>query len=243
MSVKQKVTKDEKLEQDVICVHTKDHNACVMVFFVRRGRLIGREIFTFELLEDTKSEIITQFIPQFYSHSHIPKEIILSDEIEQEELYTSWLSNKAGHRVKLIYPQKGYKHELINMLYKNVIDYMEKYFEKSMMKKRQKKTLLEELADLIKFSGELFRIEAYDISNISGTNSVAGMVVYEAGEKKKSDYRKFNIKSVQGADDYASMAEVIRRRFLRLLSPENETEDLEESAKSGGGENLNSSVV
>lgn len=226
LSIKQKITTDESVEQDVICVYTKNSNACIMVFFIRRGMLIGREIFTFEMVEDTTEELISQFLPQFYSQSHIPKEIIFSHEPENEELYLSWLSHRANHKVKFIHPKKGHKHELVNMLYKNVIDYMEKYFEKSIGKKHSRRKLLEELALMIGHGGEIFRIEAYDISNISGVNNVAAMAVYEDGQKKSSDYRKFSIKSVEGADDYASMVEVIHRRFERFLSDDKNRFDI-----------------
>lgn len=222
LSIKQKISSDERVERDVISISSNLNRACIMVFFIRRGLMIGRESFIFEDVQDTQSEIINQFIPQFYGgNNNIPREIVLDKDIDDIDLYREWLSSKANRSVKIIVPQKGERKKLLDMLRLNTSDYLEKYFEKALIDKKTKKNRLIGISKLLGVDNVFERIEAYDISNILGTNSVGSMVVFENGEKKPSDYRRFKIKTVIGADDYSSMREIISRRFKRYLNQKN----------------------
>lgn len=207
-------------------------NECVIqIFFIRGGKITGREHFMLEdCAEETDIRIMTDFIQQFYSGTpFIPKEIILQCDIEDFELISGWLSSEKGHRVNILVPQKGERKRLVDMARNNAQITLDKFGR--MIKNENKRTIgaLEEIKNALGISFDLNRIESYDISNTQGYESVASMVVFEKGLPKRSDYRKFKIKSVIGADDYASMDEVITRRFTRYIN-----ENIDTSAKKTG---------
>lgn len=216
---KQKMVNTNMIDQDIIAMAKGLEEVCVQIFFVRSGKIIGREHF---LLEDNfnedRKEIVGSFIKQFYSGSaYIPREILIEDNIEDLELIEEWLGNRKGSKVSILIPQRGEKAELVKMVRKNARDMLNKYGDKFLKKHRENIKALEEIQHLIGLDELPNRIEAYDISNISGVQSVGSMVVFEKGEAKKSDYRRFRIRSVTSPDDYASMEEVLNRRFMRGL--------------------------
>lgn len=207
-------------DRDVIAFARAGHEAMIQVFFIRSGKITGREHFLLNNVENlTRSELITDFVKQFYSGTpFIPKEIIVQEKIEDETTITDWLSAIKGQKVSIINPQKnGEKLKLVEMAHKNALISLERFGEQ--IKREQIRTVgaLEEIAKTLNINRFLERIEAYDISNTQGVENVGSMVVFENGRPKRSDYRKFKIKSVFGANDYASMQEVIQRRFLRYI--------------------------
>lgn len=212
----QKASMGQGEDRDIIAVAAEGSEAIAQIFFVRDGKLIGREHYHLHVdpLEAT-GEMILDFIKQFYSGTpFIPKEIMLSDEIEDVQLTQDWLSMKSGRRVHIVVPKKGAKEKLVALAEKNARLVLEQDVER--LKREEAST-----AGAIRRLGELLgidmpkRIEAYDISNINGFQNVGSMVVYENGAPKRADYRKFRIKSVDGPDDYSSMEEMLTRRFKR----------------------------
>ena len=228
---KQKITAASDVEdRDIIASFSEGDDAVVQVFFVRNGRLVGRDHhYMTGVLEQTTAEIQNSFIKQFYSGTpFIPKEIMVEDELEDRELIEEWLGDKRGAKVNIIVPKRGMKERLVKLAKKNAELILSTDREK--LKKENDRTIgaASELAALIGIDSAK-RIESYDISNISGFESVGSMVVFENGRPKKSDYRKFRIKSVTGPNDYASMEEVLTRRFERLVSSVTEKEALQEN--------------
>ncbi|MBQ7265700.1 MAG: excinuclease ABC subunit UvrC [Firmicutes bacterium] len=239
-------------ERDVIAYARDEENAVFQVFFIRSGIITGREHFFLNDCEGTDNkELITKFTEQFYSGTpYIPKEILIQSEIENTQLISDWLSEVKGKKVSILVPLKGEKKNLVRMATGNAMLTLEKFG--SSLKKEYAKTkgALKELQEALGIDFPLNRIESYDISNTRGFESVASMVVYEEGKPKKSDYRKFRIRSVQGPDDYASMYEVITRRFKRYLNAENADENARKSFEKmpdmiflDGGEGQISSVT
>jgi len=220
MLEKQKIVSTTAMvDQDIIGVATGIDEACVQIFFVRGGKITGREHF---ILTDTeyqsRSDIISSFIKQFYiGTSYVPKEILVEEEFEDIDAVASWLSEKRGSKVNVKIPKRGEKNLLIEMVRKNAIDMLDKYGEKMKRKIEGNEKALNELKEALNLSNMPRRIEAFDISNIQGVESVGSMVVFENGQPKKSDYRRFKIKTVVGPDDYGSMEEIIFRRFNRGL--------------------------
>lgn len=211
---KQKITDTVGEERDILAMAAENEDAVVQIFFVRGGRLIGRDHFYLKLMGDeTKGEILSSFIKQFYAGTpYIPAELMLQEEVPDAGLLEEWLTQKRGRRVHLKVPKKGNKEKLVELAMKNAELVLTK--DKERLKREEGRTIgaVKELEKLLGLSG-IVRMEAYDISNISGYASVGSMVVYEKGQPKRNDYRKFRIKSVQGPDDYASMEEVLTRRF------------------------------
>lgn len=220
---KQKITDTAGNDRDILAVATDKEDAVVQVFFIRGGRLIGRDHFYLKLNGDeTKGEIISSFIKQFYAGTpYIPSELMTQTEIEDGEILEQWLSQKRGHRVHIRVPKKGTKEKLVELAEKNASLVLSK--DRERLKREEGRTIgaVKEIARLLGLE-DLNRMEAYDISNISGFASVGSMVVYEKGKPKRNDYRKFRIKSVQGPDDYASMKEVLTRRFRHGLEEREE---------------------
>ena len=220
---KQKITASDGEDKDVIAVSTDRKEAVVQVFFVRDGRLIGREHFYLQVApHDNRSTIINSFLKQFYSGTpFIPKEIMLQEEIEDREVLEQWLSTKRNGKVHICVPQRGTKEKLVELAEKNARMVLIQDSEK--IKREESRTIgaLKEIGNWLGLE-HLMRVEAFDISNISGFESVGSMVVYEKGKPKQSDYRKFKIKTVKGPDDYASMEEVLRRRFTHGMAEQQE---------------------
>ena len=215
ISQKQKITDSEGEDRDVLALAVQEKDAVVQVFFVRGGRLIGREHFYMRTAtESTKGEILQSFVKQFYAGTpFVPREIMLQEEIEDNEIIEKWLSNKRGGKVYLKVPKKGTKEKLVELAAKNASLVLQQ--DKDRIKREEGRTIgaVKEIATLLGLE-KVNRMEAFDISNISGFENVGSMVVYEKGKPKKSDYRKFKIKTVSGPDDYACMKEVLSRRFL-----------------------------
>lgn len=223
LAQKQKATDTDTADRDVIAFATAADEAVVQVFFIRQGKMLGREHFYLTGVEqEDRSTIMTNFIKQYYSGTpYIPKELLLSEEVEEKELIEEWLTKKRGLRVHIKVPKKGVKEKFVELAQKNASMVLQQDSEK--IKREEAKTIgaIKEIADLLSLSS-LERIEAFDISNINGFESVGSMVVYEKGKPKKADYRKFRIKWVKGADDYASMYEVLTRRFTHAIKEEQE---------------------
>jgi len=214
-------------DRDVIAFARADSEALVQVFFIRGGKMTGREHFLINNADGiSRSELITDFVKRFYGGtSFIPKELVLQEKLYDEEEILKWLSFIKGQKVIAVYPQKGEKLRLVELAAKNAIITLEQFGEEMQREKRRTFGALEEIKNALGIDFDLDRIESYDISNTQGVDSVGSMVVFEYGKPKRSDYRKFKIKTVFGADDYASMSEVILRRFLRYLKENDENDD------------------
>ena len=211
---KQKISTYEMEDRDIIAFARAGDEAVVQVFFVRSGKLIGREHFHLSGVEhDTRSEVMTSFVKQFYAGTpFIPRELFLQEPIIDEEVILQWLSAKRGQKVYIRVPKKGQKERMVELAAKNASLVLQQDSEK--IKREEKKTTgaMNEIAQLLELPG-IERIESFDISNTNGFENVGSMVVFEQGKPKRNDYRKFKIKWVQGADDYASMYEVLTRRL------------------------------
>ena len=271
MTQVQRVTASDDMNRDVIGIAMKDFKAIVQVFFIRSGKMVGREHYLLDAESDDRSEVIEEFVTQFYGGAAvIPKEILLSEEITEKDLTENWLSERAGSKVRITTPIKGKKEKLVELAVENANNILIKDAEKLQREAERTTGAVEELKELLGISSAFsdnmlidsdnlltqsqendsradvgkisvvngknrsdlnvkvesiaapydtsFRIESYDISNTSGFESVGSMVVYENGKPKKSDYRRFKIKTVEGPDDYASMKEVLTRRFAHAVN-------------------------
>ena len=220
ISEKQKIVNTSKTNDvDVIALAQEEDIAYIEVFFIRSGRVIGREHYRIENVKDAESgETITDFIKQFYDGcDFIPDEIITEYEINDTELISDWLKKVKGKTVRIVSPKRGDKLKLVSMVKINAQKALSNY-KLNRLKEKEKSGVLNDLKDILSLSKVPNRIEAYDISNISGSDNVAAMAVFEYGKPAKRKYRNFKIKTVEGADDYASMREVIYRRFKRALT-------------------------
>ncbi|MDK2967826.1 excinuclease ABC subunit UvrC [Lacrimispora sp.] len=223
---KQKITDSGMEDRDIIAMAKDEKDAVVQVFFVREGKLIGREHFHVNVATaEDNGQILTSFVKQFYSGTpFVPREIWMQTQLEEDGVIGEWLSAKRGQKVKLTVPKKGQKERLMELAEKNAALVLSQ--DKEKIKREELRTVgaMNEVGSLLGLS-EVKRIEAFDISNISGFESVGSMIVYENGRPKRNDYRKFKIKWVKGANDYASMNEVLTRRFSHGLQ---EAESLRE---------------
>lgn len=215
---RQKITDHSGEDRDVIALARDQEDAVVQIFFIRGGRLIGRDHFFLRNAADaTESELLASFMKQFYAGTpYIPAELMIQEEIEEQELLEQWLTEKREHRVRIKVPRKGEKEKLVELARKNAEMVLSS--DKERLKREEGRTIgaVKEIEKLLGLKN-IVRIEAFDISNISGFSSVGSMIVYEKGKPKRTDYRKFKIKSVHGSDDYASMEEVLTRRFSHGL--------------------------
>lgn len=223
---KQKITNSDGEDKDIIAMESDDTDAVVQVFFVRDGRLIGRDHFYLRVApQDTKGAILGSFVKQFYAGTpFIPRELMLQEEIEEPEVIEDWLTQKRGQKVRIRVPKRGTKEKLVELAARNAQIILSQ--DRDKIKREEGRTIgaMKEIAEILGLEN-VVRVEAFDISNISGFESVGSMVVYEKGKPKRSDYRKFKIKWVKGPDDYASMDEVLTRRFSRGL--EENTKELD----------------
>lgn len=215
----QKIVSTDMTDQDIIAMARGIDTVCIQVFFVREGKLVEREPF---ILSNTKGaerkEILTAFVKQFYNNTNfIPKEIIIEEEIDDKTTIQEWLYGKKGSKVYISIPKRGEKKKLAEMVAENARIYLEQIENKDEREKLKNMQALEELQKYLGLKDIPHRIEAFDISNTQGTESVASMVVFEEGRPKKEDYRKFKIKTVEGPNDFESMREVIFRRFKRAI--------------------------
>ncbi len=224
---KQKITDTAGEDRDILAAAVEEEDAVVQVFFIRGGRLIGRDHFYLKIAKgDTKRDILTSFIKQFYAGTpYIPSELMLPEEIEDIGVIEEWLGKRRGHRVHIKVPKRGTKEKLVELAAKNASLVLKT--DKERLKREEGRTIgaVKELENLLDLKN-IVRMEAYDISNTSGFASVGSMIVYERGKPKRNDYRKFKIKGVQGADDYASMEEVLTRRFEHGLREQEEGKEI-----------------
>lgn len=225
---KQKITQFDGEDKDIIALAHDERDAVVQVFFIRGGKLIGREHFYVQIAnEDTVSEILTTFMKQFYAGTpFIPREIMLQTGVNDEAVISEWLTKKRGQKVVLRVPQKGLKEKLVELAEKNAKLVLSQ--DKERLKREEGRTIgaLKEIAGWLDME-KLNRVEAFDISNINGFETVGSMIVYEKGKPRRSDYRKFKLRTVSGPDDYKSMHEVLTRRFLHGLKEREELEEKE----------------
>ncbi len=226
---KQKITDANDEDRDVIGIAKDGEDAVAQVFFIRGGKLIGREHFYMSIAsEDTNAQILTAFVKQYYAGTpFIPKRIMLPCPVEEKDVMEEWLSGRRGQRAYIKIPQKGMKEKLVELACKNARLVLSQ--DKEKLKREEGRTIgaMKEIGALLGLSG-IVRVEAFDISNISGYQSVGSMVVYEKGKPCRSDYRKFRLKTVLGPDDYASMREVLSRRLTHYLEGQEEKEELKE---------------
>lgn len=228
ISETQKMSDNVGEDKDIIALALDGNEAVVQVFFLRNGKLIGREHFYMTQLEEAlPGKILSSFVKQFYAGTpFIPREIMLQEEIEDMELVEKWLSSKRGARAYLRVPLKGSKEKLVELAAKNAALVLSQ--DRERIRREEGRTIgaVKEIEDILGLEG-LSRMEAFDISNISGFANVGSMVVYEKGKPKRSDYRKFKMKTVAGPDDYACMREVLTRRFMHGLEERQELRDSE----------------
>ena len=231
---KQKITNSDGEDKDVLALAKDEHDAVVQVFFVRDGRLIGRDHFYLNHVEgESRSAILGSFIKQFYAGTpFIPRELMLQCEVEDAEVMEEWLSGRRGQKVHLRVPKKGTKEKLVELAAKNAEMVLSQ--DRERIRREEGRTIgaMKELAGWLGLQNAT-RMEAFDISNTNGFESVGSMVVFEKGRPKRSDYRKFKIRTVQGPDDYASMREVLMRRFTHGMEEEKELEKKNISAEFG----------
>ena len=225
---RQKITDSTGENKDIIAMAQDSQDAVVQVFFVREGKLIGRDHFYLRVSEtDREQDILLSFVKQFYSGTpFIPKELLLQHEIEDVKVLEEWLTKKRGQRVHIRVPKKGTKEKLVELAARNAHMVLDQ--DRERIKREEGRTVgaVREIARLLGME-EIRRMEAFDISNISGFESVGSMVVFEKGKAKRSDYRKFKIRTVQGPDDYSSMREVLTRRFERGIREQAENQILQ----------------
>ena len=212
---KQKITNADGEDKDIIALANDDTDAVVQVFFIRGGKLIGRDHFHVRVgTEQSEDNILNNFVKQFYSGTpFIPREIMLQKKIEDMDILEQWLTEKRGRKVIIKVPQKGMKEKLVELAKKNALLVLSQ--DKERIKREEGRTIgaVKEIEKLLGLSN-LNRMEAFDISNINGFETVGSMIVYEKGKPKRSDYRKFKLKTITGPDDYGSMHEVLTRRFV-----------------------------
>lgn len=215
---RQKVVSSDYVDSDVIALAREDGDACVQVFFVRSGKLIGRDYFLLEGAEETSDQgVLSEFIKQFYDKaSVIPAQVLLPYDVEEAQIIRQWLSQKSGNDlVEIIVPHDGLQQDLVQMAAENAVDTLQALRAQWQADSHRQEQALAEVQSALELVNPLNRIECYDISNTQGTAAVGSMVVFAQGVPKKKFYRRFNIRSVEGPDDFASMEEVLTRRFNR----------------------------
>ena len=230
---RQKITDQHGEDKDVIAVAQENDDVVAQVFFIRGGKMIGRDHFFLHTAGEEKAAVLSSFIKQFYAGTAmIPKEIMIESEIEDRVIIETWLSNRRGTKVQIRVPKKGTKEKLVELAKNNARLVLEK--DKERLKREEGRTIgaVKEISKLLNLSSTQ-RMEAYDISNISGFLSVGSMVVYENGKPKRSDYRKFRIKTVEGSNDYASMEEVLTRRFEHGMEEKQQQEEKNQEEQYG----------
>jgi excinuclease ABC subunit C len=218
---RQKVVSQDQIDSDVIAMAREDGEACVQIFFIRSGKLMGREYFILEGTEEAEdSEVISQFLKQFYAEStSVPEQLLLPNEVEEAKIIGQWLrGRRQGQKVELKVPRRGANQQLVQMAAENATETLRALRTQWQADTNRQTEALTELQQALNLPKPPNRIECYDISNTQGTAAVGSMVVFEQGVPSKKNYRRFNIKSVEGPDDFASMQEVLTRRFKRWLA-------------------------
>lgn len=219
---KQTATLSSMLDQDIIAFAKNPEDTLIQIYFVRQGKLVGREHFYLQGTEDeTIEDVFRDFVVQFYANAtFIPKEVVIERVPSEQEVLESYLAEKRGSKVHLIIPQKGNKHGLMELARKNAEVTLSQFGDQIKKEQERTKGAVKEIQMAMGLDKVPYRMEAYDISNTQGIQSVGGMVVFEGGKPKKSDYRKFKIKSIFGPNDYGSLEEVLDRRFNRMKTEE-----------------------
>ncbi|MFC2025656.1 excinuclease ABC subunit UvrC [Chloroflexota bacterium] len=215
---RQKVVSSKYLDSDVLAMARSDGEACVQIFFIRSGKLIGRDYFMLEGAQDSSdADVMSEFIKQFYDQSpNIPSQVLLPHEVEEAQVIQQWLKKKRDNKkVEILVPRRGQKRELVNMATENAVETLRAIQARWQADRHRQEQALLEIQKSLGLEDPLIRIECYDISNTQGTAAVGSMVVFEQGVPNKKLYRHFNIRSVSGPDDFASMEEVLNRRFNR----------------------------
>ena len=222
---RQKIISTEETDEDIIGLVRQGPDACVQLFFVRKGRLLGRESFYFDrLVGESDGEVLSAFVRQFYARSVTPApEIVLSSEIAEAPLVLEWLRQRRGGRVELLAPQRGRRRELVAMAEENAALALQAHL---LSRTNRHQAVREELGRALGLAEPPDRIECFDISNIQGSDTVASMVVWQGGDMKKDDYKRYKIRTVTGPDDFASMQEVLTRRYAKALEGEGPLPDL-----------------
>ncbi len=240
LAQKQKITSGEGLDRDVIAYAADGNDAVVQVFFIREGKLLGREHFFINIALDEGGDILTSFIKQYYSGTpFIPKEILVSQELREADIIAEYLSGRRGSKVSILNPKKGQKEKMIELAQKNAKMVLD--IDRDKVKREEARTTgaVRDIFELLNIENHnQYRIEAYDISNTAGFQSVGSMIVYENGKPKRNDYRKFKIQTVEGPNDYGSMYEVLTRRFTHGLSEKKQQQDNFSENTKEGKENL-----
>jgi len=219
---RQKVVLPTGGDQDVVALARSDGDACVQVFFIRQGKLIGREYFLLEGTEEQgEREVVTSFVKQFYDKAaYVPSEILLPYEVEEAAIIERWLRDKRGTKAALKVPRRGTKRELVEMAAENAIETLAHLRSQWLMEEGKSVEALSQLQEALGLPQPPTRIEGYDVSTIQGAQTTGSMVVFVKGAPRKSDYRRFRIRSVKGVDDYAALQEVLERRFKRVAIEE-----------------------
>ncbi|MEJ2210389.1 MAG: excinuclease ABC subunit UvrC [Anaerolineae bacterium] len=218
----QKIVSPAMADQDVIAFARADGDACVQVFFIRHGRLIGREYFVLDgTAEESEAEVVASFVKQFYDEAaYVPPEILLPHEIDEAIVIQDWLRRRRGEKVVLKVPRRGHKRDLVEMATENAAETLSHLRAQWLLDEGRQTTALSELQKHLDLETAPNRIECYDISTMQGRATTGSMVVFVKGVPRKSDYRRFKIRTVEGTDDYGSMREMLRRRFRRVVEPE-----------------------
>jgi excinuclease ABC subunit C len=219
---RQKIVSAAMADQDAIAFARSDGDACVQVFFIRHGRLIGREYFVLDgAADESDADVLTSFVKQFYDEAaYIPPEILLPNDIDEALVIQEWLRSRRGTKVVIKVPRRGHKRDLVQMAAENATETLSHLRAQWMRDENKQTTALAELQESLSLPGPPNRIECYDISTTQGTATTGAMVVFVKGIPHKSDYRRFRIRTVEGTDDYASMREMLRRRFRRVTDSE-----------------------
>jgi excinuclease ABC subunit C len=217
---RQKIVSKTPADEDIVAFAQEEAVACVQVFFIRGGKLIGREHFILEnILEEDAREIMASFVSLFYTRAAtIPPRIYLQHEVKQPGVLQAWLGERRGSKVALVVPHRGPKRRLVEMAEQNAVEVLREMRLRWMSDERKMASAVQDLGEQLGLDTPPMRIECYDISNIQGTSSVGSMVVFEKGQPRSGHYRRFRIKTVQGADDFASLREVLQRRFKRAAA-------------------------
>jgi excinuclease ABC subunit C len=218
---RQKIVSAAMADQDVIAFARADGDACVQVFFIRHGRLIGREYFVLDgTAEEADPEVVASFVKQFYDDAaYVPPEILLPQEIDEALVIQEWLRSRRGNKVVLKVPRRGHKRELVEMAAENAAETLSHLRAQWLVDEGKQARAIAELQEHLDLEGPPNRIECYDISTTQGTATTGSLVVFVKGVARKSDYRRFRIRTVEGSDDYAAMRELLRRRFRRVTEP------------------------
>lgn len=224
---RQKVITSEQTDSDVIALARTEGEACVQVFFIRSGKLVGREFFILENTEESAdNEVLSAFVKQFYAQAaFIPEKVLLPNELEETQIINQWLNTRRnGEKVEISVPHKDVSKELVDMATENAVDTLKSLRQRWHADKNKQREALSDIQEAFNLAEPPNRIECYDISNLQGVATVGSMVVFEQGVANKARYRRFNIKTVEGQDDFASMEEVLTRRFKRWVSAQEQKE-------------------